>query len=233
MPSHRPIAVVLLLTVTACGSYTPSAPSEPVIEEPQPPTGPSGTAPPLPVDARNVRFVSPPSTAPISAADPMVGRYTLDIVVAARSGLRCETVPESARRRRYTADLVGFGDSYAVHLSDATFLADSASVGFGCRDQRLPPSGVCNQFLISRPESSTLSVTMVPEDEWRGSEIWEVMIPEGRLLSIHGRAAGSLREGRIEATGNGGLWYGNGLPATSFAACGGGDGDLQLTFTRR
>jgi hypothetical protein len=74
---------------------------------------------------------------PTSVADPLVGRYTLEILVVTRSGLRCEAVPEHARRRIYTADIHQFRDYYAVKLYDATFLRDSTRVGYGCLDTRL------------------------------------------------------------------------------------------------
>ena len=71
---------------------------------------------------------------------------------------------------------------------------------------------------------------MVPEDEWRGSEVWEVL-PDGYLLAIHGQATGVAGEERIEVKGSGGVWYGNGLPATNGGAC--STDNLHLTFTRR
>ena len=76
-----------------------------------------------------------------------------------------------------------------------------------------------------------MTIEMVPEDEWRGAEIWEVLIQEGRLLQLHGRATGAARDGQIQATGTGGLWYGNGLPAADFTGC--GPGEMTWTFTRR
>jgi hypothetical protein len=188
----------------------------------------------LPVDAANVVFVPAPAVPPSSPTDPIVGRYTLDLVIGSRSGLRCETVPEHARRRTYTADIHAHGDSYAVQLYDATFLADGPRVGYGCHDRRLPVDSfyaICHQFLITRDGSETLFVNIEPEDEWRGSEIWEVLVQDGRLLEIGGQATGTARDGRIEAAGTGGLWYGNGLPATNLSAC--GPGDLYLQFARR
>ncbi|HXG90730.1 MAG TPA: hypothetical protein VNJ02_20615 [Vicinamibacterales bacterium] len=72
-------------------------------------------------------------------------------------------------------------------------------------------------------------MTMSAEDESSGSEIWEVLA-EDRVLQITGQATGVVRDGRIEAAGPGGLWLGNGVPATVVQAC---RGELQLTFTRR
>ena len=154
-------------------------------------------------------------------------RNSLEIV-AAGSGPRCEAVPSYARRRTYTADIESLGDRYAVKLYDATFLRDG-SIGYGCQDRRLPMGGICHQFLMTRTGTSAVSVTMVPEDDWRGSEIWEVL-PDGYLLAISGNAIGVAAGDRIEAAGSGDAWYGNGLPATDVAAC---TGDLRLTFTRR
>ena len=56
---------------------------------------------------------------------------------------------------------------------------------------------------MMRDGNFTVSVTMTPEDEWRGSEIREVL-PDGYLLAIQGRATGSAGKGRIEASGTGG-----------------------------
>ena len=221
---QRPIVVALFLVLAGCDS--PTTPTAPELTSPIP-----DTRLPLPVDAANVVFVPAPAVPPSSATDPIVGRYTLDLVIGSRSGPRCETVPEHARRRTYTADIHAHGDSYAVQLYDATFLADGTRVGYGCRDRRLPVDGVCHQFLITRDGSETLFVNIVPEDEWRGSEIWEVLVQDGRLLQIHGQATGTARDGRIEAAGTGGLWYGNGLPATISSGC--GPGDLYLNFARR
>ncbi len=142
----------------------------------------------------------------------------------------CERVPAYARQRIFTADIQPFRNYYAVHLYDATFLRDAPRSGYGCTDTRLETEGVCNQFIISRADNSTLSLVITPEDEWRGSEIWEV-IQDGRLLAISGNATGVVRNGRIEATGSGTFWYGNGLPATDVSAC--GPGNIALTFTRR
>jgi hypothetical protein len=73
---------------------------------------------------------------------------------------------------------------------------------------------------------------MTSEDEWRGSEIWEVLPEDNplRLLQIHGQATGLVRDERIDAAGPGGLWLGNGLPASVFHGC---RGEVQLIFTRR
>jgi len=192
----------------------------------RPPTGPSLGIPPSP--ARPVSssgFLQAPPAAPTSS-DPLVGRYALDIAVAASS---CESVPAHAQRRTYTADIHDHEDRYAVKLYDAAFLSDGGAVSYGCRDRRLPYDGACHMFLMRRDGNSTVSVTMSPEDEWRGSEIWE-LLADGRLLDIWGQATGLVRDGRIEAAGPGGLWWGNGLPASDSHAC---RGELQLTFTRR
>lgn len=90
--------------------------------------------------------------------------------------------------------------------------------------------GVCHQFLIYSESPAAVSVSIVPEDEWRGSEIWEVLPAEGRLLSLGGLAYGSAANGQIRASGNGFAWYGDGLPANEYGSC---QGNLSLTFTRR
>jgi hypothetical protein len=218
-------ATVLLVTL-GLGCSSPSAPES--ASSSVPATSP---AVPPPVAAANVVFMPAPAQVPGSPNDPIVGRYTLDVLIGTRSGLRCELVPEHATRRRYTADIHDVGNTYAVTLYDATFLKDAATVSYGCRDRRLPRTGICNQFLISPESDSTLRVTIEPEDEWRGSEIWEFMVQESRLLQIHGLATGLADDGRIEAAGRGGLWYGNGLPASVYSSC--GPGDLHLNFVRR
>lgn len=225
---RRPVMLALLVTVIGCDSYRPpTAPPAPVNPESQPPPEPGPL--PVPVPAANVVLLAAPASPPSSATDPIVGRYALEIVVAADSDPFCEAVPPYAKRRTYTADIEDLGDRYAVKLYDASFLRDASSVGFGCRDRRLAMGGICHQFLMTRDGSSTVSVTIVPEDEWRGSEIWEVL-PDGYLLQIHGHATGAVGDERIEVAGSGGVWYGNGIPASNVAAC---NGNLHLTFTRR
>ncbi len=198
------VAAVVLATL-ACDSQ-------------RPPTGPSVGIPPF-------GFLPAPPAAPTSS-DPLVGRYALDIAVAASS---CESIPAHLQRRTYIADIHDHEDRYAVKLYDASFLSDGSAVSYGCRDRRLPYDGVCHMFLMRRDGNSTVSVTMSAEDEGRGSEIWE-LLAYGRLLAIVGQATGLVRDGRIEAAGPGGLWWGNGLPATESYGC---RGELQLTFTRR
>jgi len=208
-------------------------------ESVRPPTSPSATpsatpvptptpAPGAPVAAENVITLPAPAMLPTSAADPLVGRYTLEIVVA-RSGLRCEVMPEHVRHRSYTADIHQFRDYYAVKLYDATFLRDDARVGYGCFDSRLEMGGVCHQFIMKRAGAGAVSVDMTPLDDWRGSEIWEIQ--DGRLIALYGSGTGSIDEGRIVASGSGGLWYGNGIPATDASGC--GPGDIAWTFMRR
>ena len=222
-----PVAVLIVAPVSACNA--PSTPTTPT-----PPPAPSTPTPPpsppsLPVDPANVVSLPAPAAAPFFPADPIIGRYSLEIVAGSGSGQRCGAVPDYAKRRTYTADIHDLGGRYAVKLYDATFLRDGPRIGYGCSDRRLPPDGVCNQFLMMR-EENIVSVTITPEDEWRGSEIWEVL-PDGYLLAIQGSATGSAGNGRIEASGTGGVWYGNGIPASNVAGC--SLGDLRLNFTRR
>ncbi len=176
-----PVAVLIVALVSACSEPPTPMPT------PTPPPSPSTPTPPpsppsLPVDPANVVFLPTPAAAPFFPADPIVGRYTLEIVAGSGSGQRCGAVPDYAKRRTYTADIHDLGGSYAVKLYDATFLRDGPRIGYGCSDRRLPPGGVCHQFLMTREGNVTVSVTMTPEDEWRGSEIWEVL-PDGYLLA--------------------------------------------------
>jgi len=216
-------ACVLLASLASACSPSDGASPRPTPTSPTLPTSPPRPAPPAPTS----RFLPAPPAAPTSS-DPLVGRYALDIAVAASS---CESVPAHAQRRTYTADIHDHEDRYAVKLYDATFLSDGGPVGYGCHDRRLPYNGVCHMFLMRRDGNSTVSVTMSDEDEWRGSEIWE-LLADGRLLAITGEATGLVRDGRIEAAGPGGLWWGNGIPSTQTES-GGCRGELQLTFTRR
>lgn len=230
--------VALIVVLEACDSVSPPAAplsgsvsaSPTPAPTPAPAPSPAPTLPIYPVDPANVRFIPAPSP-PSSATDSIVGRYMLEIVVTSTSGLRCESVPDYARRRTYTADVHNLEGRYAVRLYDAYFLVDSGRVGFGCTDRRLPTTGACNQFLMDPINSSSLTVTMVPEDEWRGNEIWEVLPQDGRLLALNGQATASVRDGGVDAVGTGGAWWGNGLPASSYAAC--GPGDIRLRFERR
>jgi len=227
-------AVVVLFVVSAlagCDSYQPAAPSAgtPV---PQPAPAPQPTAPlPEPVRDDNWIYLPAPPRPTTVVTDPIVGRYRLEITSRASSGLRCQQVPEHAKRRTYTADIDPFESYYAVRLYEATFLRDGARVGFGCSDRRLDMRGICHQFILRRDGDEAVSIEMVPEDEWRGAELWEVLIHETRLLQVHGLGNGTFRNGRIEATGAGGVWYGDGLPASDYAAC--GPGDIGWTFMRQ
>ena len=225
--------LILALLVAGCGSSSqPTAPLASATPSPTPAPG-SPTIPMAPllgVPEINTIHLSTPAP-PAPSADPLVGRYSLDVAVTSASGFRCETVPEQAKRRTYTADVSYLADHrYAVQLYDARFLRDFQGRGYGCTDRRLDMRGVCHQFLIYSESPTAVSVSIVPEDEWRGSEVWEVLPAEGRLLAFTGLAYGSAGNGQIRATGTGSAWYGNGLPASEYGAC---QGNLSLTFTRR
>jgi len=226
------IIVFVLLALNGCDSYQPPAAPSAGTPLPQPAPVPQPTAPlPEPVRADNWIYLPAPPRLANGGTDPIVGRYRLEITSHSSSGLRCQQVPEHAKRRVYTADIDPFDSYYAVRLYEATFLRDGSRIGFGCSDRRLDMHGVCHQFILRRDGEETVSIEMVPEDEWRGAELWEVLIHETRLLQLHGHGNGTVRNGRIEATGAGGVWYGNGLPASDYAAC--GPGDISWTFTRQ
>ena len=212
----------LVMAVTGCRASPASAPS--------PPPAPTPSPSPIPVSV-NAVFMAPPAVPPRSDTSALVGRYLLEIDAGARSGQSCAFVPAPATRREYTADIEDLGGRYAVKLFDATFLADSSGVSYGCRDPRLPQSGhaACHQFLLTG-DADALTVTAQSQDEWRGSEIWEGL-PDGSLLEITGRADGAVRNGRIEASGTGRLWYGNGLPASTVYAC--ESAAMKFTFSPR
>jgi hypothetical protein len=195
-------AVLIVTLVSACNA--PSTPTRP----PSPPS--------LPVDPANVVSLPAPAAAPSSTTDPIVGRYTLEIVAGSGSGPSCGAVPDYAKRRTSTADIHDLGGSYAVKLHDATFLRDGPRIGYGCSDRRLPPGGVCHQFLMMREGNFTVSVTMTPEDEWRGSEIWEVL-SDGYLLQIHGRATGSAATDGLRRQGP--EAFGTASPDAARATC--------------
>lgn len=196
-----------------CNSTTPRAPASPSISSPPSP-GPGPSA-----RSVNTVFLPTPAAPPKSITDPLVGRYQLEIEAGSRSGLGCESMPDYATRRTYTADINDLGDHYAVSLYDAAFLTNSSTVSYGCGDTPQPQFGnmACHQFILTG-DAKALAVTAQAQDEWRDSEIWEAL-PDGFLLAITGRATGLARDGRIEATGTGSLWYGNGLPASTFYGC--------------
>ena len=225
----KALSVAVLIGSTgvaaACGA-SPSAPSTPPMVTPFVTPSPG-----LPVNVANVIALSAPGTPPSSPTDPLVGRYTLDIESASTAGTRCTSIPSQARRRAYTADIHPFRTYYAVKLYDGTFLRDDTRVGYSCSDSRLENGGICNQFILQRGEGSSLSIVMENEDERRGGQIWEVLVSEIQLLAVFGAATGSFDDGRISATGNGGLWYGNGLPASVFAGC--DRGAMTWSFRRR
>jgi len=223
----------LLPALVLCAALAASCESAPQPTSPAPTPAPApAPAPPAapgpPVAADNMITLPAPTVPPVSAADPLVGRYSLEIVVG-QSGPRCEMVPEHVRRRTYTADIHPFRDYYSVKAYDATFLRNGTRVGYGCADSRLEMGGVCHQFIMTRDSDGSVSVDMTPLDEWRGSEMWEIQ--DGRLIALHGGGKGSIDSARIVASGRGGLWYGNGLPATDASSC--GPGHIAWTFTRR
>jgi hypothetical protein len=84
------VAVMIVALVPAC-----NAPSTPT---PTPPPSP----PSLPVDPANVVSLPAPAAVPFSTTDPIVGRYTLEIVAGSASGPRCGAVPDYAKRRSAT-----------------------------------------------------------------------------------------------------------------------------------
>ena len=214
-----PRAAIVILA-TACDSPLPPPTRPSPSQTPVPVPAPAPAPAPAPfVRTLNTVFLAAPAAPPRSSGNSLAGRYQLEVDAGERSGTQCESVPAYATRRQYTADIDDLGDHYAVKLYDAAFLADSAGVGYGCRDSRLPQSGLaaCHQFLLTG-NADALTVTARAEDDWRGSEIWEAL-PDGFLLAITGRATGRVREGRIEATGTGSIWYGNGLPASTFYGC--------------
>ena len=90
-------------------------------------------------------------------------------------------------------------------------------------------TGLGEAFLLTG-DPEAINLTLTAHDDWRGGGIWE-FLPDNFLLAITGHAAGAMRDGRIEATGIGSLWYGNGLPASQHTGC--GSVELRLTFTPR
>jgi hypothetical protein len=212
----------MALLILTLGCSSPAQPTAPPV------TGSSEPSPSAPTTT----FLPAPASPPVAPTDPLVGRYTLEIDAGARSGERCDLVPDAATRRTFTADVHRLESGHAVvRLYDAKFLADSPSVGYGCLGLGTPTAGFepCHQFsLAGDPEA--LVANMTAPDDWRDNEIWEAM-PNGYLLQIHGQATGRAVDGRLEMVGTGGLWYGNGLPASTFSGC--RSDALRLTFTRR
>ena len=137
MMSSRHIAgvVALAFVAAACDSArSPSAPSATAAAVPV-----ASSPPPLPPEAPTPGpygpyFLTPPSPAPVSATDPIVGRYRLVLAI----GADCAPAAPGERSRTYTADIVedqGAGYDYVVSLYDATFL-----VATGCHDPRFATS---------------------------------------------------------------------------------------------
>ena len=218
---------VLIAGALSAGCNSAQRPTEPS-PTPGPTASPSPS--PFPVGLNTVFLTAPPAPSR-SQTNPLVGRYQLEILAEGRTGSRCGSIPDRAFKRSYTADIQEVGAHCAVKLYDASFLADSSKVGYGCGDARLPQSGnpICHQFLLTG-DATALNLTLEAEDDWRGSEIWE-MLQEAFVLQITGRAAGAMSDGRIEATGTGSLWYGNGLPASQFYGC--QSESMRFTFTPR
>ncbi len=193
------LLLTILLLGLGCG--TPTTPSlssaAPAISPPpSPPTSPAPPPPPPPpppsVGSLNIVYLPAPADPPASATDPLVGRYVLDIEAQARSGPRCELLPEYATRRTFTADIHPVADRYAVRLYDAAFLADTPRIGYGCLGLAAPKEGfeACHQFLLAG-DASSLSMTIQAEDEWRENEIWRG--PAGRIRAGDHRPARPVR----------------------------------------
>jgi hypothetical protein len=71
-------------------------------------------------------------------------------------------------------------------------------------------------------------------DEWHGGHIVE-QLGNGTWLELIGKASGSMRDGTLEASGSGSVWYCGqrvSYPYPCFAATCRTD-DMRLTFTRR
>jgi hypothetical protein len=228
MMSGRHIAgvVALVFVTAACDSArSPSAPSAtvaavPVASSPLPPEAPS----PGPLGPS---FLRPPSQAPVSATDPIVGRYRMDLAI----GADCAPVGAGERNRTYTADIVedhGAGYDYVVNLYDATFL-----VAMGCHDPRFPSApDICNQFRAARSDGSLNFDFMAgPDDNWNGNKLYEFLL-DGDVLEMGGTASGAVRGGTIAATGSVGVtrWR-QFMSEHSYTYCGGAG--LRLTLTRR
>lgn len=200
--------ILLLFLVMACGAdRPPTAPSAPSV--------PAAT--PIPPPA--------PSPPPSSSTDALAGRYRLDLAI----GADCGSVPESARNRTYTADVVPTGGTdYVVSLTGGSFLS-----GLICS---LAPSRLgCNQFLLSHRDD-VLRVELVNEnDEGHGGHIVEEVPPDA-WIEVIGSATGQLLDGRITATGTASVWYcpsnpGYPFPCGTYRSC--QSGDLRLTFVRQ
>ena len=224
-------AWLVTMGILAAGcDETPTSPG--LVQTPTP--TPTLTPTPTPTNtpkppALNYVFLSAPATRP-DPVTSLAGRYQLEIDAGDRvDGRLCSSIPETSTRRVYTADIVHIGPHHAVKLYDAKFLSDSSTVGYGCGDVRLPQTGnaACHQFMLDG-DANALNLSLQPQDDWRGSEIWEG-IPDGFVLAITGSASGAMTNGRIEANGSGSLWYGNGLPASTFYAC--TTRALRFTFT--
>jgi hypothetical protein len=173
----------------------------------------------------------PAVTSP-SAADPILGTYTLTL----SAGSECTAVPEVARHRTYTARITGIPQRYVVTLSDATFATDSRSPGY-CNER----SGLgCNQFTaIASPDGAELHFQLVHNSErldnefgGYGGTIVELIGPDARL-EVYGRGSGRVDALSIAATVSGNLWYCSPIDGCDVWERSCQTTNLQLSFTRR
>ena len=118
-----------------------------------------------------------------------------------------------------------------MKLYDATFLRDGPRIGYGCSDRRLPPGGVCHQFLMMREGNVTVSVTMTPEDEWRGSEIGRSFRTVTCWRSRAAPPAPQVTDG-LRRQGPEVFWH-RATVSRHQTSAGCSLGDVRLNFTRR
>ena len=177
----------------------------------QPPTSPS----PTPV------ATSPPAPPTPAPGHPLTGSYSLRIDI----GLGCADTLGAARIRAYEAAISSTdGTNYMVTLGGAAFLS-----GPICTTGNLPE---CNQFLATRDGDAMMFD--LANHEWHGGHIVE-QLSNGTWLELIGKASGTMRDGTLEASGRGSVWYcgdSRAYPYPCFAATCATD-DMRLTFTRR
>lgn len=183
---------------------------------------PPSPSAPAPVTAPTPAPTPPPSDA--GPADPMVGRYSLELRVAEG----CEELPDQTRFRTYDAEIASNPKGgFLVSLTGGRFLAGGICTA--------APSGLdCNQFLATRQGDDVQFELRNENDDGHGGHIVE-QTPNGWWIEVIGAAAGRFQSDAIIARGEASVWYcrtalGYPFPCPEYGGCG---GDLELSFKRK
>ena len=157
----------------------------------------------------------------------LAGPYTLTLDI----GSTCPVVPQEERIRKYTAQLDDSSATKVLTLSDATFLNGPICTG-GSR--RFAGIG-CDQFFASEDLDTMQFFLENNNDEAHGGHIVE-RLSSGGWVEIIGSATGKLSLPRMEASGQGSVWYcatpaAYPFPCKNPVSC--RTTDMRLTLTRQ